>query len=72
MSGRFLLTEAAGSLGDLGTFIPLTVGMVQIAGLDAASIFVFAGRMNLVACPFGGMPLCHGSGGYQLTSRSPR
>ena len=57
MSGRFLLTEAAGSLGDLGTFIPLTVGMVQIAGLDAASIFVFAGLMNVVTGAVFGIPI---------------
>lgn len=48
ISGGFLLREAAGSLGDLGTFIPLTVGMVQFANMDAASILVFAGVMNIV------------------------
>ena len=48
LSGRFLLAETAGSLGDLGTFIPIAVGMVQIVGLDAASVLVFAGLMNLV------------------------
>ena len=48
LSGRFLLAETAGSLGDLGTFIPIAVGMVQIVGLDAGSVLVFAGLMNLV------------------------
>lgn len=44
---RLLLREAGGSLGDLGTFIPLSVGMVQIAGFDAATILVTAGLVNI-------------------------
>ena len=41
--------EAAGSLGDLGTFIPIVVGMVQIVGLDAGAVLVFAGLMNIIS-----------------------
>ena len=44
---RFLLREAAGALGDLGTFVPLAVGMVQIAGLDAGTLLVTAGVVNI-------------------------
>lgn len=44
---RFLLREAGGSLGDLGTFVPLAVGMVQIAGFDAAALLVTAGLVNI-------------------------
>lgn len=43
----FLLREAAGALGDLGTFVPLAVGMVQIAGLDAGTLLVTAGLTNI-------------------------
>jgi hypothetical protein len=47
VSARFLLREAAGALGDLGTFVPLAVGMVQIAGLDAGTLLVTAGLTNI-------------------------
>ncbi len=47
ISARFLLREAAGALGDLGTFVPLAVGMVQIAGLDAGTLLVTAGLVNI-------------------------
>ncbi len=43
----FLLREAAGALGDLGTFVPLAVGMVQIAGIDAGTLLVTAGLANI-------------------------
>ncbi len=39
--------ELAGSLGDLGTFIPLLVGMVHTCRLDAATALVFAGAFNI-------------------------
>lgn len=47
MRTRFVLREAGGSLGDLGTFVPLAVGMVQIAGFDAGTILVTAGLVNI-------------------------
>ncbi len=40
--------EIAGSLGDLGTFLPLLVGMVSQNGLDLASALFFAGVFNVV------------------------
>jgi hypothetical protein len=43
----FLLREAAGALGDIGTFVPLAVGMVRIAGLDAGTLLVTAGLVNI-------------------------
>ena len=39
--------EMAGSLGDLGTFIPLFVGMVVVGGLSASSILFFSGLFNI-------------------------
>ena len=44
---RFWLREAAGSLGDFGTFVPLAVGMVLVAGLDAGTLLVTAGLANI-------------------------
>lgn len=43
-----LLGEAAGALGDLGTFVPIAIGMVVLVGMDAATILVLAGLMNIV------------------------
>ena len=47
--GRFLLREATGALGDIGTFVPIVIGLVVFVGMDAATIFVFAGLMNIVS-----------------------
>ncbi len=40
--------EVSGSLGDLGTFIPLLVGMSITNGLDFTSALFFAGLFNIV------------------------
>jgi MFS superfamily sulfate permease-like transporter len=40
--------EIAGSLGDLGTFLPLLVGMAATNGLDFATALFFAGLFNVV------------------------
>ncbi|GIW87821.1 MAG: hypothetical protein KatS3mg108_2145 [Isosphaeraceae bacterium] len=40
--------ELAGSLGDLGTFLPLLVGMAAQNGLDFAAALFFAGLFNIV------------------------
>ncbi len=47
--GRFLLREATGAFGDIGTFVPIVIGLVVFVGMDAATIFVFAGLMNIVS-----------------------
>jgi MFS superfamily sulfate permease-like transporter len=40
--------EVAGSLGDLGTFLPLLVGMAAQNGLNFASALFFAGLFNII------------------------
>ena len=45
---RFDRNEAAGSLGDLGTFIPLLVGMVSKCGLQLGPTLLATGAMNIV------------------------
>jgi MFS superfamily sulfate permease-like transporter len=40
--------EFAGSLGDLGLFIPLVVGMTVACGLDMGAVLIWAGLMNIV------------------------
>jgi len=44
----FTRREAAGALGDLGTFIPLLVGMVTQCGLQLIPALLFAGVMNII------------------------
>ena len=46
--GRFILTETIGSLGDMGTFVPIVIALVMLVGMDAATILVFAGLANIV------------------------
>ena len=45
---RFDLRELSGSLGDLGSFLPLSVAMAITCGMDIGLIFIFAGLMNVV------------------------
>jgi len=51
ISGRFLLGEFIGSFGDLGTFLPIAVGMVQIVGFDAGTVLLSTG----IACVLAGL-----------------
>ena len=43
MGFRFNRHELAGSLGDLGTILPLAIGMVVINGLDPLGLFISVG-----------------------------
>ena len=45
---RFDRFEAGGALGDLGTFIPLLVGMVNRCGLQLGPALLASGAMNVV------------------------
>src|SRR5512136_2253527 len=49
--------EIAGSLGDLGTFLPLLVGMSAQNGLDFGTALFFAGLFNLITGLTFGIPL---------------
>jgi MFS superfamily sulfate permease-like transporter len=44
---RFTRDEISGSLGDLGTFLPLTLGYITQCGLSPAPVFFFAGLWNV-------------------------
>jgi len=46
---KFDLAEMSGALGDLGTFIPLAVSLITVCGMDAGTVFVFAGLFNVAA-----------------------
>ena len=45
---RFNRQEWAGAFGDIGTDFPLIVGMILTAGLDAASVLVMYGIMQIM------------------------
>ncbi len=45
---RFDSGELAGSFGDLGTFLPLSLALAMTCRMDIAMIFIFAGLMNIV------------------------
>ena len=44
---RFDRHELAGALGDLGTDLPLLIGVIGASGLDAASVLILFGLMQL-------------------------
>lgn len=54
---RFDRNELSGAFGDLGTDLPLIVGMVLVAGLDAASVLTVYGVMQVMAALVYRMPM---------------
>ena len=44
---RFTLQELGGSLGDLGTLLPLAVGYICICGMDPAGLLIMLGLANI-------------------------
>ncbi len=51
------LSELNGALGDLGTLIPLSLGLVFICGVNAFVLFVLVGIFYIVAGLFYGIPI---------------
>ena len=49
MRYRFDRLELAGSLGDLGTFLPLAIGMILINGLSPLGLFLSAGIFYIIS-----------------------
>ncbi len=54
---RFDRNELAGSFGDIGTDLPLVIGMVFAARLDAASVFIMFGLAQIVTGLVYGLPM---------------
>ncbi|MBZ4660716.1 MAG: sulP2, partial [Desulfacinum sp.] len=46
---RFDRLEWAGSLGDLGTLLPLALGMIVVNGLDPAGLFLSVGLFYILS-----------------------
>ncbi|MEX2303824.1 MAG: putative sulfate/molybdate transporter [Bryobacterales bacterium] len=54
---RFNRNELSGAFGDLGTDLPLVVGMILAAGLDAASVLTAFGLMQILTALRYRMPM---------------
>jgi len=54
---RFDRNELAGAFGDIGTDFPLIVGMILVAKLDAASVLIMFGAMQLLTGLAYGLPM---------------
>jgi hypothetical protein len=54
---RFDRNELAGSFGDIGTDLPLVVAMIAAAGLDAASVFIVFGLLQIFTGIAYGVPM---------------
>ncbi|KAF3933154.1 hypothetical protein ABW19_dt0206061 [Dactylella cylindrospora] len=51
------LGEVAGSLGDLGTLLPLLTAMAAAGTIDPTSTFIFSGLWNIVSGSLFGVPI---------------
>jgi hypothetical protein len=54
---RFDRNELAGSFGDIGTDLPLVVGIILATGLDAGGVFVVFGLLQIVTGLIYGLPM---------------
>ncbi len=54
---RFDRNELAGAFGDIGTDLPLIIGMILAAGLHSASVLVMFGLMQLFTAFVYGIPM---------------
>lgn len=57
MKVSFNRMEWAGSVGDLGTLLPLAFGMIMINGLSATGLFLTVGLMYIVAGSYYRVPI---------------
>ncbi len=54
---RFNRQELAGALGDLGTFLPLAIGLITLNGVNATAVFLTAGLLYIGAGLYYGIPI---------------
>jgi SulP family sulfate permease len=53
---RFDRMELAGSLGDLGTLLPLAIGIIVLCDLQATAVFLLVGLFYILAGSYFGVP----------------
>ena len=54
---HFNRNELAGAFGDIGTDLPLVIGMILASGLDSASVLITYGAMQLLTAITYGIPM---------------
>lgn len=54
---RFDRNEFSGAFGDIGTDLPLIIGMILASGLDCASVLITYGAMQLMTALIYGIPM---------------
>lgn len=54
---RFDRNELAGSFGDIGTDLPLIIGILLATGADSASVFILFGLMQILTGVVYGLPM---------------
>ena len=54
---RLNLMEISGSLGDLATFLPLSIGLIAVNGVNATSLFLTTGLAYIAAGLYFGIPM---------------
>ncbi|MBC6991301.1 putative sulfate/molybdate transporter [Hymenobacter sp. BT491] len=54
---RFDRNELAGAFGDLGTDLPLIIGVIAASGMDSASVLVMFGLMQVFSGLWYGLPM---------------
>lgn len=54
---KFNRSEISGSLGDMGTFLPLVAGLVITSGMNLGHILFFSGAMNVASGLMFGIPM---------------
>ncbi|TGE09529.1 putative sulfate/molybdate transporter [Hymenobacter fodinae] len=54
---RFDRNELAGAFGDLGTDLPLLIGVIAASGMDSAGVLIMFGVMQLFSGLWYGMPM---------------
>lgn len=57
MNIRFDRNELSGAFGDIGTDLPLIVGLILVTGLDAANVFLMFGIMQIITGLIYGIPM---------------
>ncbi len=57
-TSRFSLQELSGSLGDLGTFLPIIVGMSAKNVINIGSAFFWTGLFNIITGYLWDAPIC--------------
>lgn len=55
---RLSLLEVSGAMGDLGTFLPLTVALVSKIQLDFGTTLILTGLYNCLSGVAFGIPMC--------------